>query len=130
MDYTYDYKMRGTQMTDTTNDKYGEFVERISNALIGLDTIRVELCSLSKEINEYQSSFDKNDQTYLHKLEYIDTDNAEETAQMIREWKQSRNGRRDVKDLSAIVANTIEAIPYKNYANALPILKGSAYIRR
>lgn len=130
MNYTYEQRMRGTQMCDTTNDKYAEFIERISNALINLDSLRVELCGIAKDINEYQSSFDKNDQTYLHRLEHIDVDNAEEAQQMIKEWKQSRNGRRDVKDLSALVTNTIDAIPYKNYTNALPVLKGSAYIKR
>ena len=81
-------------------------------------------------MNEYQSSFDKNDQTYLHKLELIDTDNIEETQKMVKAWKASRSGRRNVKDLIGILATTIDTIPYKNYARALPVLKGSAYVKR
>lgn len=123
-------KAMAKEVDDFTDSKYADFVQRITQSLNILDSLRVKMCELSKEMNEYQSSFDKNDQTYLHKLENIDTDNIEETQKMIKEWKASRNGRRNVKDLIAILGNTIDAIPYKSYAKALPVLKGSAYVKR
>lgn len=115
--------------TNATNSEYVDFVDRVANKLIQLDNIRVDLCELAKQMNEYQSSYDKNDQMYLHKLESLDVNDVSETTKMVREWKQSRNGRRNVKDLLILVGNTIDTIPYKNYTNALPILKGSSFKR-
>ncbi len=44
----------------------------------------------------------------------------------MREWQASRKNRRNVKGLIGILADLINVIPYKNYANALPILKGQS----
>lgn len=109
---------------------YNEFVERISKLLTTLDSTRVELCELAKQMSEYQSGYDKNDQIYLHKLELLDTSNPESTVQFVSKWQNSRNNRRNVKDLIALVGNVIDTIPYKNYTKALPILKGSSYRTR
>lgn len=106
------------------------FTGRLSKVLTELDTLRVEMCTLASEMNSYQSSYDKADQTYLHKLENVNADNPVETQKMIKEWQQSRNERRNIKDYIAILNNTISAIPYKNYANALPVIKGKNFITR
>lgn len=111
-------------------EQYAEFTERISDLLKQLDQTRVDLCSLATEMSEYQSAYDKNDQTYLHRLENIDANNIMETQKLVKEWQDARNGRRSVKDLLGLVSNTIEQIPYKNYTNALPILKGSSYVQK
>lgn len=111
-------------------DKYTEFINKISKLLMTLDTTRVELCDLHKQMSEYQSAYDKSDQTYLHKLENIDTENFAELQRFMVEWKMSRGARRNIKDLVQLVANLLDTIPVKNYASALPVLKGSAYLKK
>ena len=112
--------------TDTivSNNSYED---RVAELLRELDTLRVELCSIATEMSEFQSGYDKNDQTYLHKLESINADDAKETQMLIKEWQKSRNNRRNVKGLLTLVQNTIDKIPYKSYANNLPLLKGANY---
>ena len=121
--YNDKIKLGNVENKATTTEEQKSFTDKIGELLTRLDTLRVELCDLAKQMSEYQSSYDKNDQTYLHKLENVDIENAEELQQMVKEWKLSRNNRRNVKDLLTLVGNTIDCIPYKNYANALPILK-------
>ena len=108
-------------------DKYTEFINKISKLLMTLDTARVELCDLHKQMSEYQSAYDKSDQTYLHKLENINTEDMADMKRFVVEWKMSRGARRNVKDLIILVGSIIDAIPFKNYANAIPILKGNAF---
>ena len=103
--------------------KYDEYAEKIGGLLKQLDQVRVDLCSLASEMRDYQSAYDKNDQIYLHRLEDINANDIVETQRLVRDWQNARNGRRNVKDLLSIVTNTIDSIPYKNYTNALPILK-------
>lgn len=105
-----------------------QYAEKMAELLRRLDGVRVELCTLTSEMKEYQSSYDKNDQSYLHQLEDIDTSNYEEMQRMIESWKSSRTGRRNVKGLIKLASETIDKIPYKNYTNALPILKENGYI--
>lgn len=111
-------------------EQYVDFINRISDLLKQLDQVRVDLCSLATEMSEYQSAYDKNDQTYLHRLENIDAEDLVETQKLVKDWQSARNGRRNVKDLLGLVSNTIEQIPYKNYTNALPILKGNSFIQK
>lgn len=113
-----------TAGTIVSNNSYED---RVAELLRKFDTIRVELCSIATEMSEFQSGYDKNDQTYLHKLENINADDVKETQMLIKEWQKSRNNRRNVKDLLALVQNTIDKIPYKSYANNLPLLKGANY---
>lgn len=108
-------------------DKYEEFVERISKALTALDSTRVELCEIAKEMSEYQSDYDKNDQMYLHVLEELDTTDTEKMKDFIEKWQNSRGSRRNIKGLMLHVGGVIDAIPYKNYASAVPLLKGGNY---
>ena len=118
------------KQTTASDDKYQEFVDRIAKLLSDLDTIRVDLCSVATELNQYQSEYDKNDQYYMHYLEDIDINNTQAAQEFLKQWKGSRNNRRSVKDLLIVVSNTIDAIPYKNLTNALPILKKDNGIRR
>ena len=111
-------------------EDYGELVERITRLLNTLDSTRVELCEVAKQLSELQSNYDKGDQTYLHKLELLDTNDVEAVQRFTKEWQFARNNRRDYKDLIMLVHNIIDAIPYKNYYNALPILKGNSYYNR
>lgn len=108
-------------------DKYTEFINKISKLLMTLDTTRVELCDLHKQMSEYQSAYDKSDQTYLHKLENINTEDLADMKRFVVEWKMSRGARRNVKDLITLVGSILDAIPFKSYANAMPILKGNAF---
>lgn len=100
------------------------FATRIADLFGELDTLRVNMCTLASEMNSYQSSYDKADQTFLHKIENIDTEDTVETQKLVKEWKNSRNNRRNLKDLLQILNSTIDSIPYKNRTNALPVLKG------
>lgn len=109
---------------------YDEFADRISSLLKQLDQIRVDLCGLISEMREYQSSYDKNDQIYLHRLEDVNANDIIETQRLVRDWQNARNGRRSVKDLISIVANYIDLIPYKNYLENAPILKGDKFEQR
>lgn len=110
--------------------QYNDFVDRISDLLKQLDQTRVDLCSLATEMSEYQSAYDKNDQIYLHRLEDINANDPIETQELVKEWQNARKGRRNVKDLIGLVSNTINEIPYKNYFNALPTLKGNSFIEK
>lgn len=113
--------------TDFSVDEYSQFTQKISELLMKLDTTRVELCNVAKQMSDYQSGYDKNDQAFLHKLEDFDTVDYANAVKFLTEWKTSRKNRRNMKDLISLVGNTINSIPYKSYANALPILKGTAY---
>lgn len=108
-------------------DKYAEFIQTISELLMTLDSTRVKLCEVAKQMSEYQSGYDKSDQTYLHKLENLNTEDLADMKRFVVEWKMSRGARRNVKDLITLVGSVIDAIPFKNYANAIPILKGNAF---
>ena len=107
-----------------------DFSGRMTRVLTSLDSLRVEMCNLASDMNAYQSSYDKNDQLYLHKLEDINADNAQETQKLIKQWQQSRSNRRNVKNLIKVLGDVINAIPYKSYANALPVIKGKDYVER
>ena len=108
-------------------DEYSQLTQKVSELLMALDTTRVELCNVAKQISDYQSGYDKSDQTFLHKLENFNMGDSTQAVKFLTEWQTSRKNRRNVKDLITLVGNTINSIPYKNYANALPILKGITY---
>mgnify|MGYP003302097422 CR=1 FL=1 len=110
----------------TDDEQYCDLIARITKVLNTLDTTRVEMCELSTALNEYQSSYNKADQKYLHQVEQIDTSNLQEIQRITKEWQASRKNRRNVKDLISLLADLIKAIPYKNYANAIPILRGKS----
>jgi len=114
--------------TRQTNDE--NYADKIAQLLMQLDSLRVSMCETMSQMRKYQSDYDKNDQSYLHILENIDTSDTNEIQKMIIDWKNSRNNRRNIKDLMQVLSGVLDMIPYKSYANALPTLFSNGYVKR
>ena len=112
------------------NEEYNKFWRRVIEVLNRLDTCRVDLCALAGELNQYQSGFDKIDQVYLHNLENIDVSDTAGVKKFVSDWKTSRNGRRDVKDIIFFIKPIIESIPLKNVASAYDCMETNSNSQR
>ena len=77
-------------------------------------TVRFKLIELLKRTNEEVGKYDKLDQTFLHRLEFLEELSDEEAKQMIIEEKQSRELRRNVKNRRYLIEAMLNSISMKN----------------
>ncbi len=77
-------------------------------------TLRYSLITALKAEDEKVSKFDKQDQTFLHKLEFLEELTDDEAMKMIIEEKKSRENRRNVKDRRYLIKAMLDSIKMKN----------------
>lgn len=79
-----------------------------------LGTVRWKLIELHKDVTEKVLKFNKQDQTFLHRLEFLDQLTDEEAKKMIIEEKKSRELRRNVKNRKYLIEALLRSISMKN----------------
>lgn len=79
-----------------------------------LGTIRFQLIQLAQKESSKMSNFDKQDQDFLHNLEFLDELTEEEVIKMILEEKKSREKRRNVKNRYFLISALLDGILIKN----------------
>lgn len=79
-----------------------------------LGTIRFQLVEMITKNSEQISKFDKEDQTFLHKLEFLEELTDEEAKEMIIAEKKSRELRRNVKNRRCLIETLLTSILVKN----------------
>ena len=77
-------------------------------------TLRYSLITALREEDERVSKFDKQDQTFLHRLEFLEELTDEEATKMIIEEKKSRENRRNVKNRRYLIKAMLDSIKMKN----------------
>ena len=77
-------------------------------------TLRYSLITALREEDERVSKFDKQDQTFLHKLEFLEELTDDEATKMIIEEKKSREQRRNVKNRRYLIKAMLDSIKMKN----------------
>ena len=77
-------------------------------------TVRYKLIELLKKNNEEVDKYNKQDQTFLHRLEFLEELTDEEAKQMIIEEKKSRELRRNVKNRKYLIEAMLNSIHMKN----------------
>ena len=77
-------------------------------------TLRYSLIEALKKEEEQISKFDKADQTFLHRLEFLEELTDDEATQMIIEEKKSREQRRNVKNRRYLIRAMLDSIKMKN----------------
>lgn len=78
-----------------------------------LGTVRWQLIELLTKENEAQRKFDKQDQTFLHKLEFLEELTDEEAMKLIVDEKKSRELRRNTKNRRYLIIALLQAIKIK-----------------
>lgn len=94
-------------------------------------TLRYNLICLLQKENEQVEKFNKQDQTFLHKLEFLEELSDEDATKMIIEEKKSRELRRNTKNRKYLIEAMLNAIKMKN-PNAFMIkaIQGKGDIRK
>lgn len=77
-------------------------------------TFRYNLIEALRKEEEQISKFDKADQTFLHRLEFLEELTDDEATQMIIEEKKSRELRRNIKNRKYLIKAMLDAIKMKN----------------
>lgn len=77
-------------------------------------TFRYNLIEALRKEEEQISKFDKADQTFLHRLEFLEELTDDEATQMIIEEKKSREQRRNIKNRKYLIKAMLDAIKMKN----------------
>lgn len=77
-------------------------------------TLRYSIIEALKKEEEQISKFDKADQTFLHRLEFLEELTDDEATQMIIEEKKSREQRRNVKNRRYLIKAMLDSIKMKN----------------
>lgn len=79
-----------------------------------LGAIRLELIELVEKAREEVKIFNKNDQTFLHKLEFLDDLTQQEAVDMIVAEKKSREERRSAKNKLYLISALLDSMQMKN----------------
>ena len=77
-------------------------------------TLRYNLIEALRKEEEQISRFDKQDQTFLHKLEFLEELTDEQAKTMIIEEKKSRELRRTYKNRKYLIGAMLDSIKMKN----------------
>ena len=77
-------------------------------------TFRYNLVQALKKEDEKISKYDKQDQTFLHRLEFLEELTDEEATTMIIEEKKSREERRNIKNRRYLIKAMLDSIKMKN----------------
>ena len=77
-------------------------------------SVRYKMIELLKKNNEDISKFDKEDQRFLHKLEFLEELTDDEAKEMIINEKKSRELRRNVKNRKYLIEAMLGSIAMKN----------------
>ena len=120
----YNMKQKNKQPIIDTNkykadNNYTAYVNRTLDLLGQLDTLRVNMCNLASELNEYQSNYDKQDQEFIHQIELNDFENGDEALRFVNSWHKDRASRRNVKNLIKLLRDVLNVIPIKNKFTAI-----------
>lgn len=111
-------KIIDTNKYKADNDYMG-YVNRTLELLGQLDTLRVNMCNLASELGEYQSSYDKQDQEFIHQIELNNFTTGAEALKFVNDWHQDRASRRNVKNLIKLLGDVLKVIPVKNKFTAI-----------
>ena len=79
-----------------------------------LGSVRYRLVELAKKNNEEVSKYDKEDQKFLHSLEFLEELTDEEAMKMIIEEKKNRELRRNIKNRKYLIQFLLDSILVKN----------------
>lgn len=79
-----------------------------------LGTVRFQLIQLAQKESLKMSDYDKQDQDFLHNLEFLDELTEEEAIKMVLEEKKSREKRRNVKNRHFLISALLDGILIKN----------------
>lgn len=104
------YSSANREETRMSMQDIGDILEVARN----LGTIRFQLVEMITKNNEQISKFDKEDQTFLHKLEFLEELTDEEAKEMIIAEKKSRELRRNVKNRRCLIETLLTSILVKN----------------
>ena len=104
------YSSANREETRMSMQDIGDILEVARN----LGTIRFQLVEMITKNSEQISKFDKEDQTFLHKLEFLEELTDEEAKEMIIAEKKSRELRRNVKNRRCLIETLLTSILLKN----------------
>ena len=104
------YSSANREETKMSMQDIGDILEVARN----LGTIRFQLVEMITKNSEQISKFDKEDQTFLHKLEFLEELTDEEAKEMIIAEKKSRELRRNVKNRRCLIETLLSSILVKN----------------
>lgn len=79
-----------------------------------LGAIRLELIELVEKTREEVKDYNKNDQTFLHTLEFLDELTEKEAIDMIIKEKKSREERRSAKNKLYLISALLDSMLMKN----------------
>lgn len=88
-------------------------LKEILEILSEIDAKRIKLCNIAIELQKEQSKYDIYDNEKEHQIERNDFQNDKEKIQLINEWHENKQKRRNVKETLFLLRKVITQIPEK-----------------